>query len=131
MDDTERTEQPTAEFTFAGNTLTVRQPTDSQYLVLALTRQPAQSDREGMARVVRRLSTVLESLVGTQQWDDLIEGPMIRGDDGAGPKEFTDLVLRVVQHKYTPAEPEPDDEPTAEELEMIRKLRAGKKSPGA
>lgn len=124
MDDTAR---PTAEFTFAGNTLTIMEPTDSQRLVLALSKQPAENDTDGMARLVRRLASVLESLMGAKQWEDGIEEPMIRGE--ADPKEFTEFALRVITHDFRATVDEPSDEPTPEELEMIRRVRESRKNP--
>lgn len=73
MDDTTRS----TTFTIAGRTVTASQPTAEQMFVLQLTRQ-SQSARESV-RTARRLTGILEALLGQSQWDDVIEAGLIDG----------------------------------------------------
>lgn len=54
------------------------EPTPAQQLVLSLTRAPKDGDSAGTARMVRRLFGVMEKLVGSDVWYDVIEEALIQ-----------------------------------------------------
>lgn len=103
MDDTSRTR---VEFPIGTtNTyVTVKEPTDGQRLVLAISRAPKNGDTEGGTALVRRLFRVLEALTGPQ-WDSVIE-------DGLINEQFTvmdvvDLIEAVVRFDWAGARTAP------------------------
>lgn len=95
-----------AEFTIAGHTVTATQPTGEQLFVLQLTRQ-AQSAKEGV-RTARRLTMILESLLGTDQWDSVIERGLI--DGSISVKQMMELAWSIFAHDWS-AEPKPKPKP--------------------
>lgn len=94
-----------AEFTIAGHKVTATQPTGEQIFVLQLTRQ-AQSTKEGV-RTARRLTMILESLLGTDQWDSIIEQGLI--DGSISVKQMMELAWSIFAHDWS-AEPKPEPE---------------------
>lgn len=103
-----------AEFIIAGHTVTATQPTGEQLFVLQLTRQ-AQSAKEGV-RTSRRLVAILETLLGTEQWDSVIEHGLINGTITV--KQMMDLAWSIFAHDWS-AEPEPVDIATASDPQPV------------
>ncbi len=114
MDDTQRL---SAAFPIGNTTVTVKEPTGAQLLVLSVSRAPKEGSET--ARLVRRMFRIMEGLMGQAQWDDVIE-------DGVASETLdeTDL-LQLVQdvigfpwaehHKPQPTQ-EPDHSRDAAEV---------------
>lgn len=66
-----------AQFTIGETTVIASQPTAEQMFVLQLTRQSS-SAKEGV-RTARRLVRILETLLGQDQWDDVMDAGLIEG----------------------------------------------------
>lgn len=79
--------------------VTVRQPTDGQALVLSLTRMPSQADVKAQHRVIQRIMRVVESLVGKEQWENVIEEGLL--DGSLSVIELLELVQSIVTFDWT------------------------------
>lgn len=79
--------------------VTVRQPTDGQALVLSLTRMPSESDVKAQHRVIQRIMRVVESLVGKEQWENVIEEGLL--DGSLSVIELLELVQSIVTFDWT------------------------------
>lgn len=76
MDD--NTPRLRAEFPLGGSLkIIASEPTPAQQLVLALTRAPKDGDGKAAARALRRLFSVMETLVGEDVWYEVIEDALI------------------------------------------------------
>lgn len=64
MDD--NAERPVVEFPWLGGYIAVKRPTDSQLMLLALSRAG-----DDPVKMVRRMVTLLENLVGAEAWADI------------------------------------------------------------
>lgn len=71
MDDTKklRAEFPLGDYT----RVIAREPSEQQALMLALTRVPKGATTEDQKRMVQRLFSLVETLVGTDVWYDVVE----------------------------------------------------------
>lgn len=110
MDDT----KTYVEFPIGDRLITVREPGESQLLMLMMTRAPKDGDTRGALSMTTRMFRLLEALTG-KQYEDVIE-------DGLMTEEIT--VLQVVElikdvagfdwagaRKPQPSEPEEAPEP--------------------
>lgn len=79
--------------------VTVRQPTDGQALVLSLTRLPSRDDVKAQHRVITRIMRVMESLVGNEQWENVIEEGLL--DGSLSVIELLELVESIVTFDWT------------------------------
>lgn len=93
MDDKLKVEFPVGDLK-----IVVSEPTEGQQFALALSRTSSDGDR---TRLVQRLLRVLESLVGPEQWYDVIETALIEG--AMSPEQLVKLGGDVVSfpwHKH-------------------------------
>ena len=96
MDDNKR---PRAEFPVGdGLSVIVTQPTDAQILVLALSRAPEATDTGGNVRLIRRLFSVMEALMGQDTWDSVIESGMISGKISA--EDLLTMIRDVMEFEW-------------------------------
>lgn len=117
MDDSPR---PRAEFPLGTTaTVIVSQPTDGQLLVLALSRQPEAHDEKGSLRLVRRLLSVVEALMGTDTWDQTVETGLVSGSLSVA--DLMELIQSIMQFEWKAPDPLP-----APEQELV--LRTGSES---
>lgn len=101
-----------------GPHLEVSRPTESQLFVLALSRQSA--DGGERLRLVRRLMRVVEAVVGSSQWDDVIESRMIAGTlDPNDLVDFSQAVLGFDWAALAGAQEAPEPGPLPTEGEPI------------
>jgi hypothetical protein len=116
MDDT--TSRLRAEFPLGDYaTVVVMQPLPSQAFVLSLSRMPADDDKQGQVRLVRRLFSVIEALMGSDAWDNVVEHAMIQGH--VNETELMQFVQDVISFDWDahssgdepPVEPAPDPAP--------------------
>lgn len=117
-----------AEFPIGPRTVVVTEPSSSQKFVLALSRKPADDDVEGREKLVRRLLRVLEALVGSDQWYDVIEDGMI--SEEISPEELVQLASQVLRfdwsaHHAPQALPEESPEPETETRPAPRIVSGG------
>ena len=78
-------------------TVTVSQPTDGQRMALALSQNP--TDRASMIRLVRRVARVMENLMGSEQWEEVVEYGLINGT--LDPNDLMTLVSDVLTFDWT------------------------------
>lgn len=96
MDDSSRLR---AEFPLGTTaTVIVSQPTDGQLLVLALSRQPEAHDEKGSLRLVRRLLSVVEALMGPDTWDRVVEDGLVSGSLSVA--DLMELIQSIMQFEW-------------------------------
>jgi hypothetical protein len=122
MDDSTR---PSAEFPLSQESVTVSRPTDSQMLVLAMSRTPAEGDAESARRLVQKMFRILESCMGSDAYFRVIEDGLIDGT--LSHTDVLDLIQRIMQHDWDGdiAEEHAPADLTPEERAMIERMRSG------
>lgn len=94
----------------------VMQPLPAQAFVLSLSRRPADDDAESRVRLVRRLFSVMEALMGSDVWDDVVEHSMINGViDERDLMRFVTDVVGFDWSAHAPKQDAPDALPTVPE----------------
>lgn len=73
-------------------------PTEGQMFVLALSRKPADNDPQGQFKMVQRVTRVMESLVGAEQWSR-IEDALLTGEITV--MELMSLVGSIMKFDWT------------------------------
>lgn len=94
MDDTKRLK---ASFPLGSGTVVVQEPTEGQILVLTLVHNPGQNRERGQ-RMVARVLSVVEALVGAEAWE-AIEQRLIDGETSA--KELMDFASAVFSFPWS------------------------------
>lgn len=119
-DNTPRAEFPIGD---SGKTVILSRPTNEQMFLISLSRQPKSANES--RRLVQRLFGVLEILAGEDQWYDLIEDGMLRGD--FRPEDVIGLTQQVMKFDW-PKEgqaSEEDPAPAAPERPAPRLVSGG------
>ena len=77
----------------------VTQPTEEHFVVLALSHLPAAPDGKAIMRLVKRLTRVMEELLGRDQWDNVIEEGLISGT--LTVSQLFDFVQEILRFDWT------------------------------
>lgn len=97
-------------------------PTEGQMFVLALSRKPTNDDKQGQFRMIQRVTRVMESLVGPDQWS-MIEDALMA--DEITVMELMSLVGSIMQFDWSlGVQEEPATEPAPAPPVVVKPERA-------
>lgn len=82
-----------------GAEVIVSRPTPAQAFVLALSRKPGDGATADMERLVRRITRVMEQLMGQETWIAVIEEGLITGT--LAPEDLSQLTVDVLRFDWT------------------------------
>lgn len=86
-------------FPVGGTEVIVTRPTQEQIVVLALSKPPSKDDPKALLRLVKRVTGVMEAVMGSEQWDSVVEDGLICGT--LKVSELFDLVQDVITFDWT------------------------------
>lgn len=87
----------------------VREPSEGQILVLALSHVRPDADKATQWRVAKKLFSILERLVTPTVWYEVIETALI--EERLSPTELLKFAREVTEFKWDEHRPSPEPEP--------------------